>query len=62
MELIAITYYSTNISEMVLIYISNGVIIKNLNVILSIIVFLLVPLILLTISIFGFETIEIRHN
>lgn len=62
MELLAITYYSTNISEMMLIYIWNGVIIKNINLFLSVIVFLLVPLILLTISIFGFETIEIRHS
>jgi ABC-type transport system involved in multi-copper enzyme maturation permease subunit len=62
MGLLAINHYSNTITEVVLIFLWNGAIIMTTDVYLSIFVLLSIPLILLFISIYGFEVVEIRHN
>lgn len=62
MKLLAISYYTDTITEVVLFYFWKGIINVNDSLVLSIIILSLLPLILFIISIYGFEVVEIRHN
>jgi hypothetical protein len=62
MELLSINYYTNVISNRVLTYIWIGTIQVYPELILSITVLLSIPIVLLLISIYGFEIIEISHS
>lgn len=62
MKLLAISYYTDTVTEVVLFYFWKGIIDVNDGLVLSIIILSLLPLILFIISIYGFEVVEIRHN